>query len=111
LIIGGVIIVLGYVGLMVGFYHLSNNVLLIEGPEGFNFGHETSTVYVTPKAQPERSPGYKKIDPIRTIAPENQTKVDLKDNDLVALYCPNCGTKLKENKAFCHKCGIKIDEY
>lgn len=111
LIIGGIIIVLGYVGLMIGFYQLSNDVLLIEGPKDFEYGHETRTVYVTPRAQSEHSSGFKKIDPIRTIPPEEQTKADLKKDDMIALYCPNCGTKLKENMAFCHKCGAKVDDY
>ncbi|MCE7747664.1 MAG: zinc ribbon domain-containing protein [Candidatus Heimdallarchaeota archaeon] len=102
LIIGGVIILIGYIGLMIGFYNLSNDVKLIEGPSEVDYGHETSTVYV----QPKQAPTEIQYQPKQISTPKVQQA-----DGLAASFCPNCGNKLKTNKAFCHKCGTKADDY
>ncbi|MHA1198790.1 MAG: zinc ribbon domain-containing protein [Candidatus Heimdallarchaeaceae archaeon] len=111
LIIGGVIILLGYIGMMVGFYNLSNDVKLIEGPSEVEFGHETSTVYVTPPQQANRPVEYQPTEPVKSYQEKIITSEETKDGNMEAQFCPNCGTKLKLNKAFCHSCGSKVDEF
>ena len=110
LVIGAVTILLGTVGLLVGLLNLSRDAHLIEGPSDVNYVHEPSTVY-SPIQQQTYTPGHKKIDPVRTISEEEQIKTKPKDGEMVALFCPNCGNKLKENKAFCHNCGAKVEDF
>ncbi len=112
LIIAGVIIILGYVGLMIGFFNLSNDIKLVANDVPVDYDFETSTGYTIPQQRT--------VDPQTYKSPTSQTVVQSdfveakktdEINHLQAQFCPNCGVKLKPNKIFCHKCGSKVDEY
>ena len=110
LIIGLVIIGLGYIGLMVGFYQLSKDVMLIEDTGEVEYAYETSASYVPTQHQPI---DYSRIEDTtsKRVNVQEDNQQDQEDiADIRVLYCSNCGSRLKPDKAFCHNCGMKVED-
>ena len=104
LILGGTILVLGYVGLLIGFFNLSKDVLLIKQPVETEYEQETGIVYQPSRFyQPEKKP-------VKSYEEKIIPPSEIDDSDMTAQYCSNCGTKLKPDKQFCHGCGMKVED-
>lgn len=103
LIISGVIIILGYIGMMLGFYNLSKDVFLIEINTFVSITETQRREYSTQK---EEEVYIQQPKPTSEKYSENQL-----EDELPVQFCSNCGTKLKPGKLYCRNCGIKIDEF
>ncbi len=111
LIIGGVIIILGYVGLLVGFYKLSKDVMLIDDGSAADYNYEPNSAYTAQEQPKVDYQNYVDTTSVKVEQPSKTIQDKTSKGEMLAQFCPNCGQKLKKDKAFCHSCGAKVEEF
>ena len=110
LIIGGVLFLGGYIGLAIGFYKLSKDIMLVEEPLNASYQNGPDTPFEQTPQRHYEDPNIQ-VGKSEKIIQEKTVKPTEIVDDQTAIYCSNCGGKLKEGKAFCHHCGMRIDEF